>query len=379
MTTCGMYDSAGEWVDLASGCRPRAASPAASSPCCRASSASASSRRGWTRAATACAASRSAASCRATRAALPARRRAPRAAPCARTLRASPSVPRAAPALGARARSVLERRRRGAARLRAAGRSRLRGRPSASSARSSTAATSSTPRSSTSREVTDARRRRPPGCSLDCAARLAAEDEGARVRRAGAHDALLARGRRGRGSSPSSTRRRSGARSACSPRDGGAAAPPGGVELARARAVPRPRRDEQVDRARAAALEPAPRSPGDTIFAGGRAGGRALPPDGRRGERDDPRPTTAARGGWRRCSRAWSSARRPSLGRARRTADVTAETRRAACVTSPPRRSRASADADPALQAALLHNLLRGAYETIDRLTREVATLSRGR
>ena len=60
------------------------------------------------------------------------------------------------------------------------------------------------------------------------------------------------------------------------------------------------------------------------------------------------------------------------LGRAKRTADVIADV--------PSRLLTLSAATfedlgrtDPALQAALLHNPLRGAYETVDRLTREVA------
>ena len=59
MVTCGMYDFAGEWV-YAVGMPAKSGVGGGISPCCRASSASVPSRRGWTRAAAASAASPSA-------------------------------------------------------------------------------------------------------------------------------------------------------------------------------------------------------------------------------------------------------------------------------------------------------------------------------
>ena len=119
MTTCGMYDSAGEWLVSVGPAGQERRLGRRSSPCCRAGSGSPSSRRGSTRAATACAASPSAATCRATSACTScapasARRRRVRAAYYARRPRVQAraqrrvSAPRCAP-------TACARRRRGAA------------------------------------------------------------------------------------------------------------------------------------------------------------------------------------------------------------------------------------------------------------------------
>jgi len=158
-------------------------------------------------------------------------------------------------------------------------------------------------------------------------------------------------------------------------RDGGAAAPPGDVELAE-HALCRGLAPEQVQQLDAllstCAVEPGGRivregAPADELYLlmSGEVSVTVPVADG-----------TARRLATLQPGMVFGEA--AVLGRARRTADVTADTpTRLRCL--PAATFDALADGNPALQAALLHNLLRAAYETLDRLTREVATLSRAR